>query len=536
MDSPSSPCYNSRRTKKKTRDAVVERETSATARLIQRVRGFRYALVWEGIAVGAAAGLVTVLFRLLLSKGDLLRAWIGDLIADKPWLLPLWLLLLGVAAGVVTLLLKWESFIGGSGIPQVEGELQGALSQTWWRVLLAKFVGGLLTIGSGLSLGREGPSIQLGAMAGKGVSKLWKRGPTEERMLLTCGASAGLSAAFNAPLAGVLFSLEELHKDFSTEVLLSTMASSITADFLSRTLFGLQPVFDFSSLEMIPLTHYGLVLVLGAALGLVGVLYNFCVGKAQDIYTRIPWAYGKTLLPFLLAGVLLVVYPAVLGGGHDLVGQVSEDLPLQALLLLFVLKFAFSMVSFGSGVPGGIFLPLLVLGAIVGSAFSQGVHLLGVETSTTNFVILGMAGLFAAIVRAPVTGIILISEMTGSFSHLLTLSLVSLAAYVVADLLQSPPVYDMLLERLLQKGVRKPKSGEKLLLESTVCLGAPACGKAVRDLSWPGHSLLVSVQRHGQELVPQGDTVLQAGDVVVLLCDQSVSRQAHTALQKQCKS
>src|SRR5699024_3424779 len=110
MDSPSSPCYNSRRTKKKTRDAVVERETSATARLIQRVRGFRYALVWEGIAVGAAAGLVTVLFRLLLSKGDLLRAWIGDLIADKPWLLPLWLLLLGVAAGVVTLLLKWESF------------------------------------------------------------------------------------------------------------------------------------------------------------------------------------------------------------------------------------------------------------------------------------------------------------------------------------------------------------------------------------------------------------------------------------------
>ena len=308
-------------------------------------------------------------------------------------------------------------------------------------MLLAKFVGGLLTIGAGLSLGREGPSIQLGAMAGKGVSRLCRRDVTEERMLLTCGASAGLSAAFNAPLAGVLFSLEELHKDFSTDVLLSTMSASITADFISRTLFGLGPVFSFPELSMMPLAHYWMVLLLGALLGLVGVFYNFCVAKAQDLYAKIPWAYVRAFLPFLLAGVLLVVYPAVLGGGHNLVEAVSQDQALQGLLVLFAVKFLFSMASFGAGVPGGIFLPLLVLGAVVGSSFSQGAHLLGLDTATGNFVILGMAGLFAAIVRAPVTGIVLISEMTGSFSHLLTLSLVSLAAYVVADLLHSPPVY-----------------------------------------------------------------------------------------------
>ena len=244
----------------------------------------------------------------------------------------------------------------------------------------------------------------------------------------------------------------------------------------------------------------------------------------------------RAVLPFLLAGVLLVVYPAVLGGGHNLVEAVSQDQALQGLLVLFAVKFLFSMASFGAGVPGGIFLPLLVLGAVVGSSFSQGAHLLGLDTATGNFVILGMAGLFAAIVRAPVTGIVLISEMTGSFSHLLTLSLVSLAAYVVADLLHSPPVYDMLLARLLKKGKASPApSGEKLLLESPVSVGAPACGKAIQELAWPGRSLVVSIKRHGEELLPHGGTVLEAGDVVVLLCDQQELPQVHAALEHQCK-
>lgn len=287
---------------------------------------------------------------------------------------------------------------------------------------------------------------------------------------------------------------------------------------------------------MMPLAHYWMVLLLGALLGLVGVFYNFCVAKAQDLYAKIPWAYVRAVLPFLLAGVLLVVYPAVLGGGHNLVEAVSQDQALQGLLVLFAVKFLFSMASFGAGVPGGIFLPLLVLGAVVGSSFSQGAHLLGLDTATGNFVILGMAGLFAAIVRAPVTGIVLISEMTGSFSHLLTLSLVSLAAYVVADLLHAPPVYDMLLARLLKKGKASPApSGEKLLLESPVSVGAPACGKTIQELAWPGRSLVVSIKRHGEELLPHGGTVLEAGDVVVLLCDQQELPQVHAALEHQCK-
>ena len=513
----------------------MEKKQTATAKLLSRFRKFRYYLVLEGIAVGIAAGLVTVLFRIVLEQADNIRQQIGAYLAQFTWAILIWLVVLCGLAALVTLLLRWEPLIGGSGIPQVEGELRGGISQRWWRVLLAKFTGGVLAIGAGLSLGREGPSIQLGAMAGKGVARISRRGRTEEKMLMTCGASAGLAAAFNAPFAGVLFSLEELHKSFSVDVLLSAMSASITADFISRYVFGLKPVFDFSAAEMMPLEDYWMVLVLGIILGLVGVLYNFCIRKSQDWFGKIASPFVRTLIPFLLAGGLIVLYPMVLGGGHNLIELVSRDMALQSLLLLFVIKFLFSMVSFGSGAPGGIFLPLLVLGAIVGSGFSQTLHGFGLETPLPNFVILGMAGLFSAIVRAPVTGVILITEMTGSFSHMLTLTLVSLVAYAVADLMHSKPVYDMLLARLLKKERPAAESDEKILIESPVCYGAAVCGKKIQEIPWPGHGLLVSVKRDDRELVPHGDTVLQAGDIIVFLCDEGKSRAVYDALERQCK-
>ena len=216
--------------------------------------------------------------------------------------------------------------------------------------------------------------------------------------------------------------------------------------------------------------------------------------------------------------------------------QVSQEMLLRSLLVLFAAKFLFSMVSFGSGVPGGIFLPLLVLGAIVGSACSQVFQGMGLAAPPQSFVILGMAGLFAAIVRAPVTGIILISEMSGSFTHLLSLTLVALAAYVTADLLRSKPVYDLLLERLLKKrGVRTEADGEKVLIEVPISHGAAVCGTPIRELSWLGDALVVAVRRHDRELIPHGDTALEAGDVLVLLCEESKSHPVYEAVTAQCK-
>lgn len=356
---------------------------------------------------------------------------------------------------------------------------------------------------------------------------------------MTCGASAGLAAAFNAPLAGVLFALEEIHKNFSAEVLLSTMASAITADFISRNVFGLSPVFSFNVPGMLPLNQYGHVILLGVLLGALGVMYNVCIDKSQKLYQKIRPRVLRILLPFLCAGVLGFVFPRVLGGGHELAAEVSTGkFTVGFLCLLFLAKFLFSMVSFGSGAPGGIFLPLLVLGAMAGGVYyGTAGRLMGAPDGLlSNFIILGMAGYFSAIVRAPITGIVLISEMTGSFSHLLTLAIVSLFAYLIPDLAKCRPIYDQLLHRLLQNGkIQKEYTGEKVLIDSVISHGSAAQDRRVSEIAWPDSSLLVSLVRDGDEFVPKGGTVLRAGDRIVLLCGEESAPAAQKILENQCE-
>lgn len=513
-------------------------QTHTTVKAVQRFGVIRYRVVFEGVGVGAAAGLLVVLFRLVLEHVEALLSRAVAYGGAHPWFIPLWFLILLAAAGGTALLLKWEPMIAGSGIPQVDGELQGYFEQTWWRVILAKFIGGILTIGSGLSLGREGPSIQLGAMAGKGFARITKRMRTEERMLITCGASAGLAAAFNAPLAGTLFALEEVHKSFSVEVLLSSMASSITADFISRNVFGLRPLFDFSDAIAIPLSHFWIVMLLGCCVGLLGALYNRSIDKTQALYDKIQNRYLRTALPFLLAGALAFLLPQVLGGGSKLILEVAGGLPLGLLCLILAVKFGFSVFSFSAGVPGGIFLPLLVLGSLCGGVFHGVFAALGMDLNLQALVILGMVSCFAAIVRAPVTGIVLITEMTGNFSHLLFLALAALTAFTVADLLRTKPIYEQLLRRMVLKHARprfQEKSGEKLLLETPVQIGAGICGKRVSEVNLPDRCLLISVVRGETEIVPKGDTVLHSGDLLVALCDEYDSAAVQHALERQCK-
>lgn len=520
----------------------MQKEYHTVKTTINRYRSFRYVLILEGIAVGAISGAIVVLFRYLLTYAEELLNVVLNYGRNHMWMIPLWFIILIVSAFVVTLLLKWESFISGSGIPQMEGEMIGELDPCWWRVLIAKMAGGLIAIGCGLSLGREGPSIQLGAMTAKGMSRLTKRDKTEEKLLITCGASAGLSAAFNAPIAGVLFSLEEVHKHFSPELLLSTMASSITADFISRNVFGLQPVFDFHITSMMPLSSYGHVIFFGVIIGVMGVLYNNCLSMVQDLYMKIPSQLVRVLIPFLLAGVLGFTYPYVLGGGHSLVETMTtSQMVLEALIVLLIAKFCFSIISFGCGAPGGIFLPLLVIGAIIGSIYYNAAGLMtgSLNGLLSNFIILGMAGYFSAIVRAPITGIILISEMTGSFSHLLTLSMVSLVAYIIPDMLHTAPVYDQLLHRLLAKlkpGEHVALTGEKVLVEGMIFHGSDAQGRKVSEINWPGTCLLVSLIRGGAEFVPGGDMTFVAGDKIVILCDESAQGELHRVLKDVCET
>lgn len=540
-------------------------DKSYVVRNIRQKQRFKYTLILEGIAVGSIVGLVIALFRIMIVKADQARLMAVHLVKVKPIYAFAVLLVLILIAWILDKLIRFEPDISGSGIPQIEGELKGLEDQNWRKVLIAKFAGCVLAIGGGLALGREGPSIQLGGMIGKGFARRKNALLTEERMLMSCGAGAGLAAAFGAPLAGVLFALEELHKNFSAEVLVSTMAASAVADYIAVNIIGLRPVFDFDVEHRIPLRLYWAVVLLGVILGILGVLYNKLLDKMQDFFDKFDSKFISIGIMLMISFLMMFIYPTVLGSGNDLVKVISDGkFTLIALAILLVAKLFFSTGSFGTGTPGGIFLPLLVIGAITGGLYSTFLStVFGVEEYyIKGFVIIAMAGFFSAIVRAPITGVILITEMTGNFMTLLSLVAASLVAYVVADLLGGEPVYDQLMHRRQRKKVERgsgtpdhdyladvySKSDKKyvkkrisirerkVVIDSSIHIGSMMDGHKVMELGLPEGSLIVSVMRDGKEIIPHGSTILNGGDDLEILCRLKDIAATEAVLDEKCKA
>ncbi len=493
-------------------------------------RNFQFKLFGEGIIVGIGSGLVVVAFRFALQQLEALRSEVYTHIVgfDWPLILAWFAVLLGIAY-VLNRIVVLEPMSAGSGIPQVKGTILGVLKMQWGRILAGKLIGGTLAIGAGLSLGREGPSVQMGAVIGQGLSRLLGRTRMEERYLITSGASAGLAAAFNAPLAGVIFSLEELHKNFSSAVLMPTIAAALTADVVSQYFFGASPIFQFLGLPILPARYYVLVIFLGMITGISATAFNRGVVKTLDMYEKQRWLTGmkKAALPLLFAGIIGFILPDILGGGNDLVNKLaSAPLSLSLLFLLLVTKFFFTLLSYGSGVPGGIFLPLLVIGALTGGIFGDIVIQTGLMEPCyrMNIIILSMAAYFSAVVKSPVTGSILIMEMTASFNHMLPLIIVSITAYLMADLAKTKPIYEELLNRILSKqgkSIAESNGKKRMVIEIPVGSGSKLEGKLVQDVCWPTDCLLVSIRRGERELVPKGNVRMITGDYLFILTDAS---------------
>lgn len=515
----------------------IEKRSGYMTKDKDRKRKFQYSIVGEGVVIGAIVGVVISVFRLMLVYADRGRNLVAEYARTGVMGGFVALMCLVALAWLITKLLEWEPDIAGSGIPQVEGELKGMKEMKWWRVIVAKMVGCSLAIGGGLALGREGPSIQLGAMVGKGFARANHRLLTEERILITCGAGAGLSAAFGAPLAGSLFVLEELHRNFSGEMLFSTMAASAVADFVSANIFGLDPVFNIDVTHAIPLKYYGILIVLGIVLGFFGMFYNRTIAFMQDTFGKVNSRLGKILIGFAVSFVFVYVYPTALGSGNELVSEIGNgEFALKALIVMLAIKFFFSTMSFGTGAPGGIFLPLLVLGSITGGLFSRASEaMLGTSPDyITGFVVVAMAGYFSSIVHAPITGIVLITEMTGSFEGLLPLVLVSLTSFLVADFFGGTPIYHQLLERMINR--RRPVvKDRKTLLDAEIHVGSYMDGKRVVDFGLPLGTLIVSVVRGDVEIIPDGQTILRGGDELEILLRERDIEDAEAVIDKRAK-
>lgn len=336
--------------------------------------------------------------------------------------------------------------------------------------------------------------------------------------------------------------MEEVHKNFSVSVLVSVMASSLTADLIAGSVLGIEPVFQFDIGNVLPHSYYWMLVVLGIILGVMGAFYNWFTLKMQELYqkaVKLPGA-AKIMIPLAAAWALAFTMPELLGSGHNLIIELtSHKYTLGLIVFIFIAKFIFAGLSFGSGAPGGIFFPLLVLGSFIGGIFGMiGVNYFGMDMDyVNNFVLLAMAGYFTAIVRAPITGIILIFEMTGSLSQMLSLSVISIAAYMTATLMKSVPIYESLLERLLKKKGIEPEGEEdgKLLREYAVMMGSELENKCIRDIVWPEKCLLVAVKSGGRELIPHGDTRLRASDMLVILTHEKYGAEVHDEIERLCR-
>jgi chloride channel protein, CIC family len=408
------------------------------------------------ILAGVLIGLVGGAFRYLLIIADTWRDALVTWSHSWPrmgWMAPVALGLVGAALARI-LVVRIAPTAEGSGIQRVEAVFSGQVKQAPHAIVLVKFFGGLLGIGSGLALGREGPTVQMGASISWLISHYLIRDDEDGRILEAAGAGAGLAVAFNAPIGGSIFVFEELTSSFTPWLMVATLAAALVAVWIMRLMLGNTLDFTMSHVSNTQVWEVGPFLVLGAMLGFVGAVYNVCTVSLLRYADRLPRLSSINRAAIIGATVGLAAWfaPSMVGGGETLTQAILADrYALGGLLTIFLARFLLGPWSYAAGTPGGIFAPLLVLGASSGALFAGALNhfVPHSNASPIAFAVIGMAALFTASVRAPLTGIVLTVEMTGRGDLTLSLLGASLMAMVVAMLLNSEPIYETLKRRML---------------------------------------------------------------------------------------
>ena len=444
-------------------DRSRESLASAGATLRAAVGGGR-GLIALALVVGAGAGGGAIGFRYLIVAMTELFTGHSDYSAAghvaNPNLpgLGIWFVALAPIAGGLLygpLVARFAPEARGHGVPEVMlavAELGGRIRP---QVPVVKALASALCIGSGGSVGREGPIVQIGSALGSVIGQLARVPERRLRLLVACGAAGGISATFNAPIAGVFFALEVILRDFETESFGLVVLSSVTADAIGRAAFGSAsflklPAFTLSSpLEFL---LYGL---LGAVAGVVGVVFIRVLYGAEDLADRL-WrgpAWARPAAGGVLLGGLLLVLPEMYGVGYPVLTRaVDGHYALAFVLVLLVAKIAATSLTIAIGGSGGVFAPALFMGAMLGSGFGQAAHALlpSLAGSSGAYALVGMGAVFAGAARAPITAVIIIFELTGDYGIVLPLMLAIVLATAVSKRLAPYTIYTL---KLLRRGI-----------------------------------------------------------------------------------
>lgn len=494
-------------------------------------------IVLFGLIIGAFVGLF------VWSYG-----WVAEFLMDKsvelyslaaanPVYVPLVFLALVLIGIIIYHVQKYVPETRGSGVPRTEGVIRGFLTFRWLRTVVGTIVNSFLVYISGLPLGSEGPSIQLGGALGQGINSLSrpfiKRDHAWERYNVVGGASAAFATAFRAPLSGITFAVEEAVRHISPLVLLPSASGVFAATIVSRALSSLvgssEFYFDFGELYLLPVTQYWYLLIIGVVVGLVSA--GFCaviyrVGRLTRRHTGVHSA-RRIIFALILTGVCGLLFTDAIGsGGHLIAKIVDMDFTWQVLLLLLLAKMVLLVFAVDSGATGGILIPMLAVGAIVGGLLGKLFIVFGMdEIYYKSIVVLSMSAFMGAVMRSPITAMVLIVETTGYLNNFLVSGIAIFIAYFVIEVLRLTPLYDKQIETLCEEE-RRGRERSFHIIEMDAEVGSFAVGKAVRDILWPADTVITEVkhatshrqrddQMYAAESYTGGDRRVHAGDTYV---------------------
>ncbi len=496
-------------------------------------------LLFVGSVTGIFAGAIATLFNIFAHHGEEISRNCYAYIRSNPLFIPVLLFALLGVAFLLGVAVNISSVIRGCGIPQAEGATRGGVKFTWWRDLILMFTACLLSVFAGLSIGPEGPSVFIGACAGDGVATLTKRNQMIKKYQITGGACTGLAVAANAPLTGIAFAFEEAYKRITPEVFICSFTSVIFGMLTRYILYGMLQMETASAFgsyifQTMDLSAYGYALGAGVVCGLVGVgFYKFSFflrrlfGKIRCKKDTLSHAVRITIA-VLLGGCVSLLAVEAMGGGHHLIekigsGSVTQvekifSLPLVlTLLVILLLRFCITSVNIASGIPCGIFIPMLAIGACLGALLNQLWIKLGMPKEYCDLmVMLCMAAFFTTVVKAPITSIVMICEFTGSFAHLLPVIIAVGIGYFLGEMFRTDSIYeDLLVEYEKETGIRENAVREVFTLGVTK--GALADKRQVRDILWPSGARVKEIERGEEKILPEGDTVLHGGDILTIV-------------------
>lgn len=489
-------------------------------------------LIFESLVIGILTGLVITTFRFFINLITSFRLNFYSVLQNNIFMLFASAAVLLISGLTVGIMIKKYPMIRGSGVAQIEGVFMQKLKMSPIPELPLKFLGGILGIGLGISVGREGPSVQIGAYVGDTVEKLGKRSFVERVCLITAGAAAGVSSTFNAPFSGVVFALEDLHQYFSPLLLACIMAGSFAADFTASLFFGAGSVFHFDTAQLFPIIKFGWLIGLGIFTAFIGHLFKNSIYFFQALYEKLHISSViRPVFPFLLTIPAGIFFVYSTGGGDELIESLShQTFGIKTLAMLLVVKIAFTGISAGSGAIGGIFVPLLACGALGGAIYSSLLVQLGfLETPLIpSMIVFAMAACFTTVIKAPLTACVLVFETSGaSLPHLGGLVLTCLSAYITANLIGSKAHDHVMLTQLLAsvgnnvKQEEKNASSSKIkqVFEIPVYPESFAALKKISEIRFPDGCFITGICRGDNEIIPDGNTSIYAGDKLIVLAD-----------------